>query len=182
MGDNRVTTMPPPPVIDDELAEMEAANQVSATQKLIDSVLRRNRATPTNQKPPEKSHRDKRNSPEAQGRSIRRAMLRQGQTPDPKTRPHARLGRAKMVKSQPQLMIEYQAAVRGELSRIKLTRLQGECPEIKYLLGTPGLKNVWQLSQAPTAWIQAIPGLGPARRKKIRAYLTGKGIQVIWAA
>lgn len=178
MKDNR----PAAPVIDDELAEMEAHAHVSSVRKVIDSVMRQVKATPTNRAPNEKSHRDKRNSPSAQGRTVRRAMLRQGQTPDPKTRPHARLGRAKMVKSQPQLVIEYRAAVRGELSRIKLTRLQGECPEIKYLLGTPGLKNVWQLSQAPTAWIQAIPGLGPARRKKIRGYLVGKGIQVIWEA
>lgn len=109
-----------------------------------------------------------------------RAIKRIAHKPDPAKQPFARLGRAKPVKSAMQREIEFRAAVRGELSRIKLTSILRECPEVKFLAGVPGFRSVWQLSQASTATIQEIPGLGPTRRKKIHTYLKGKNVPVRW--
>lgn len=170
------------PEIDDELAAMEA-NAPGArgiTQKIIDTVLRKSTGKGLKTQGP--TGGTKHGKARSQGRAIRRAMGRVGQSPDPHKSPHARLGRRKLTKSQPQLASEYRAAIRGELSRIKLTKLLTECPELKFVAGVPGLGNVWQLSQAPTARIHDIPGMGPARRKKIRAYLIGRNVPVVWEA
>jgi hypothetical protein len=97
--------------------------------------------------------------------------------PERAARSHARLGRAKPVKSRAQVAIELHSAIRAELRHLKLSQLQGECPEIKFVLG---LRTVWNLSQASTVTIHAIPGLGPARRKKVYDYLTSKNVPVSW--
>lgn len=188
--DNPRTVAPPPtPEIDPELAEMEAEASGKSkarvvTERLLRTVLarRESKGTPTQgPKGGEKSVRDQRRSM-SEGRAIRRTVERShpDYKPDPRKRSHARLGRAKPVKSQFQLASEYKAAVRAELSRIKVIRLIAECPEIKFVAGVPGLKTVWQLSQAPTAWIHAIPGLGEKRRQKLHAYLISRQVPVAW--
>lgn len=114
-------------------------------------------------------------------RRTRRAMERVGVDPDRRTQPHARIGRARLAKSDVQRGIEFRTAVRAELSRIKVYRLVRECAELKYLAGVPGLANVWQLCRASTETMHSIPGLGPARLAKVRAYLVGKNIPVSWS-
>ena len=63
-----------------------------------------------------------------------------------------------------------------------MIRLLVECPEAKWVVSVPGIRNVWQLAQAPTDTIRSIPGLGPARRLKLRAYLISKNVPVAWEA
>lgn len=184
--DKQLAAPPPTPEIDPELAAMEAgtAPRESMTERLLRTVLNRREAkgTPTQgPKAGEKGVRDSRRE-RGQGRTTRRAMERYKGTPDRKTQPHARLGRGKPVKSQAQLASEYRQVLRSQLSRIKITMLLAECPEVKFVCGVPGLRNVWQLSRATTEFIHAVPGLGPARRKKIKAYLQSKQVPVAWEA
>jgi hypothetical protein len=112
----------------------------------------------------------------------RRALARRDARPDLVNRSHARLGRAKPVKSKMQMEIEFRAAVREQLSGIKLSKVLRECAELRYVAGTPGLGNVWQLSRASTATIQGIPGLGAVRRQKIKAWLQSRNVPVSWEA
>lgn len=102
--------------------------------------------------------------------------------PDRRKQPFARLGRAKVKPPQFILEANFRQDMRRALSAIKLAKLVPECPEMKYLVGVPGLRNVWQLSQAPTEWIKAIPGLGPARRRKVWEYLRSKNVPLRWEA
>jgi hypothetical protein len=113
-----------------------------------------------------------------QARRARRAM-RSEEAPDRKTLNHARLGRAKPAGAR---MRAYQAELRRVLTGVKLKALLTECAEMKLVAGTPGLTTVWQLANASNEKIHGIGGLGPARRRKLRAYLTNKGISVKWEA
>lgn len=164
---------PPPalPEIDDELAALEANSpaRTGVMNRILNSIAAKAKSP---------NHGPVKVTPD-HSRRTRRAMARSA--PDYKpVNTHGRLGRAKPVKSQAQLAYEYKTAVRGALSRIKVVRLITECPELKFVAGTPGLKTVWQLSQAPTEWIHSIPGLGEKRRKRIHAYLIGKDVPVAW--
>lgn len=94
--------------------------------------------------------------------------------------PGKRACNLKAVKRPEQLAIEFRRAQRVELLRIKLHRLLPECAEIRFILGSTRIRNVWALSQAPTAVIAAIPQFGSARAGKLHKYLTGKGIPVVW--
>jgi hypothetical protein len=105
-----------------------------------------------------------------------------GYKPDPRKQPHARLGRAKAVKSQAQIASEFRAAARAQLVKIKLHLILPHCPDIKYVVGTPGIRNVWQLSQQTNATMAAIPGLGPKRRKAILKYLHEHQVPTTWDA
>ena len=118
-------------------------------------------------------------------RKNRRAIARADHAPTVAGRPHARLGRAKLaapIKGPKQLALEEMAATRAYLSKIPVTALASEFPDIKYVAGVPGIRDVWQLAQARTETIHGIAGLGPVRRKKLRAYLTSKNVPVVWAA
>lgn len=167
-----MSNAPAKPEIDPELAEMEA----NAVHKFIDGLMGKiggkGKGVPTNGpqgKPPS-------------DRSRRRALLRMGQPVDPKTVTHGRVGRLKPVKSQFQENMEFRNAARSELVRIKLTTIQPQCPDVKYIIGTPGIRNVWQLSQAPAALIHSIPGLGPKRRQAVLKYLRDNQVPVVWVA
>lgn len=178
MQEHQYAAAPDKPEIDPELAAMEATavtSPVSTLQRLIGSAM--SRAKPGHQPV---AARDRRRGV-SEGRATVRAV-KQLQGTDRKNTPHARLGGAKLVKPAWVVERDYKRAVRAELSKIKLSRLVGECPEMKWVAGVPGMKTAWQLSQAPTAWVHAIPGLGAARRKKIRKYLVDKGVTVLWEA
>lgn len=178
-----VASPPPIPEVDPELAELEEqAHKGKSIIRTIQERLLRTKGTPRSGQDPQRGGtRDKRHEM-GMGRRTRRAMARGGKDPDRRKTPHARLGRAK---ARTPIFIQdanYRNEVRKALSRIKTIKLVVDCPEAKYVAGVPGLGNVWQLSQAPTAWIQSIPGLGPARRKKLRAYLVSKNVPVAWEA
>jgi hypothetical protein len=116
-------------------------------------------------------------------RRARRAIQRADGSPDPRTSPHARLGRAKLAapfKGPKQLALEEKAATRAYLSKIPVSALVADCPDMKFIAGVPGLRDTWQLSQAPSALIHSINGLGRVRRKKIHTYLVDKNVPVIW--
>jgi len=130
-------------------------------------------------RPQSKAGRDRRRSA-GEARRVRRVMAQSTKVPDRAARPHARLGGAKLTKSEAQRASEERLAMRGYLSKVKVTRLLVECPEVKWVASVPGIRNVWQLSQLPTSAIREIPGLGPARRRNLRAYLVGKSIPVAW--
>jgi len=169
------------PEIDDELAAMEAnaagARGVNRTQAMLNAVLGKRSGKGTPSQGPTKQR-------SGQGRALRRQMERgaPGYRPDPAKRSHARLGRAKLVKSQAQIASEFRASARAQLSKAKLHLLLPHCPDIKYVVGTPGIRNAWQLSTASTATIHAIPGLGPKRRQAIRKYLLEHQVPVHWEA
>lgn len=154
------------------------------TKEIVDKVAAIGRAKTARGAVPSagtKAVRDKRRT-SGRDRAVRRAVKRSDSVPEVTGRAHARLGRAKLSKGTEQIAIEQRAATRAYLSKVKITLLVSECPDVKFLAGVPGIKTTWQLSQASTATIHAIPGLGPVRRKKIRAYLIGKRIPVIWEA
>jgi hypothetical protein len=172
-------TVAPPakPEVDPELAALEAGRVERFVSNLIQKAAEVRKIHNVGVKSRVES-RDKRGG--SHGRAARRALARSDSGPDPRTRPHARLGRAKPVKSPQQWEWERQRAIQPVLSKVKLTMLLTECPEIKFVAGTPGLKNAWQLARATSETIHAIQGLGPARRKRIHAYLTGKNVPVVW--
>lgn len=169
------------PEIDDELAELEA-NAPGAqgktrqnVHKFIQAIQGMAAKTAPTAGPTGKPTSD---------RTKRRALMRgvPGYKPDPKTRPHARLGRAKPVKSQAQLASEYRAAARGMLTKAKLTLVLPHCPEVKYVMEGTRIKNVWTLSQMTQEQINAVPGLGPKRRKALWTYLREHQVPTVWAA
>lgn len=186
-----MNSAPPPakPEIDPELeameAEMAANGPKTLAQKLVGAAATLMRGDSKGKK--SKGPTGNRGNPNDQrhlmseGRMAARAAKRM-EGVDRSRSPHARLGRAKPVKSPEQREREYRRAMEAELKSINLTRLVKDCPEMKFVIGVPGMKNVWQLSQAPTEWVHAIPGLGAARRKKIRAYLVKQNVPVVWAA
>src|SRR5689334_9253482 len=94
------------PEIDDELAAMEAnapgARGVNRTQSMLNAVLGKRSGKGTPSQGPTKQR-------SGQGRAVRRQMERgaPGYKPDPTKRSHARLGRAKPVKSQAQIASEF---------------------------------------------------------------------------
>lgn len=184
-NDKKLAAPPPTPEIDPELAAMEAeagAPTGSVLERLLQTVLRRKDAKATSHGvPAEKGHRDRRRAA-GQARMTRRAMERYGNNPDRKAQPHARMGRSRLKKSPRQVEWEFKTQARQELSRIRLTTVLPQCAEIKYVIGTPGLKNVWQLCQASTATIHAIPGFGPKRRQAVRKYLVENQVPVAWEA
>lgn len=187
-----VANPPPAPEVDDELAAMEAANAESATsgksaarvltERLLATVLNRRTAkgTPTQgPKGGEKGVRDQRRSM-SPDRAMARAATQASRTADRTRTPHARLGRAKAKKSPAQLNWEFREAARKALCKIKLTMIQVHCPEIKFVIGHPGLRTVWQLSQLDTATVHAIPGFGPKRRAAVAKYLREHQVPCKW--
>jgi hypothetical protein len=134
-------------------------------------------------RPQSKAGRDNRRTA-GEARRVRRVIAQKSKTKvvDRSARPHARLGGAKLVKSDTQRQLEERRVMRQYLSRVKTARLIVECPEAKYVASVPGLGNVWQLSQTTRDVLLGIPGMGPARRRKLRAYLVSKQIPVAWEA
>lgn len=193
------TVAPPPkPEIDPEVAEIEANAmrlrsedtghshaEVSRVQKLINGLVGRQRAKGDPTQGPKngagKGVRDSRNVA-GKDRRLRRAMERMGTDPDRTKRPHARIGRAKVSNQQHRLAAEFRQAARKQLVKVKLTTILPHCPDLKYVIGQPGIKNVWQLSQQTTATINAISGLGPKRRKAILDYLHSHQVPTKWTA
>lgn len=165
------------PAIDPELAAMEAEMAANAVLERAEAKKSDPRSQP---RPGRKSTRDRRSG--GRKRTAKRNMARHDNAPDRASRPHARLGGAKLVKSEVQRASEERLAVRKYLSGVKVIRLIVECPEIKWVVSVPGIRNVWQLCQLPTESIRAITGLGPARRRNLRAYLISKNIPVAWEA
>lgn len=187
MGKTKMAEPPPAPApVDDEMAalEAEAAGAMGVDASVVQKILASFRKT-VGRSPyaPVKSTGPVGKPKRGADRLQRRAMERSAPDwkPDPATRNSAvGIGRGKPVKSDAQKAIEYRRAVRNTLRGIKLERLVPSCPDVKHLLGNPGLKNVWQLTQAPTGWVHAIPGLGPKRRKAIHSYLTEQGVVTVW--
>lgn len=181
------------PEIDPELAAMEAEMAAAhgdepvsvdaGTLQRILAGLRNKKHAVKSTGAPAKAGRDNRHKA-GYDRQMRRAVERGAEdyTPDRSKSPHARLGRAKPKQDHRFAVYEYKMAMRQQLSKIKLTMLLTECPEIKFVVGVPGLRNVWQLSQATTATVHAIPGFGPKRREAVRKYLVGRRVPCSWEA
>ena len=160
------------PEIDPELAAMEASSP--HVQGLVGRMIQGRRAAAG------RAGKRSMQEPKSIGRRAQRALVRADGLPQI---PQGRIrSGAKLAKSKMQQEIEYRAVVRKMLWKIKLELLLPDVPDLRFVIGQPGLRNVWQLCQAPTGTIHEIPGLGPARRKKIRAYLIGKDVPVAWEA
>lgn len=117
-------------------------------------------------------------TPGQEGRWKRRLMARYEGKPDPRTQPHARLGRAKMIRPQFMLAAEARAEADRILKRAKIEMMLADCPEMKYVQGA--FKNAFQLANASTPHIRSIPGFGPARRRKVYDYLKAHNVVVHW--
>lgn len=164
------------PEVDPELIAMEMAMAPSAAAYVVAEADKK-RETDPNMK-----HHGPKGKTESMGRRERRARRIMKPTMEITGRTHARIGRAKPVKSEMQRGIEMRRALREELSRMKLVTMIKDCPEIRFVAGVPGFRTAWQLTQASTATVSAIPGFGPKRRAAVRAYLTGHGATVLWEA
>jgi len=171
---------PAPPEIDPELAQLEAGKSQARTfmERVLANLGRKGKGKPSLGPVGKAKHGSQPN----EERWRRRAIARYGTNPDPKKTPHGRLGRAKAVKSKTRSQIQYQLKqdARKALSRIRVTRLMTDCPDMKYVASVPGLGNVWQLCQASTPTIHEISGLGPKRRKAIHDYLASKNVPCKW--
>lgn len=182
-----VAQPPPAPVIDPELAEMEAAaasrttaEEVRAagesiTQRLLRTVLQKRESKGRPTQGPASVPKAKMSANRAVARAVKSR-----EAPDRSRTPHARLGRAKPKKSQSQINWEFREAARQALSGIKLVSIQVHCPELKYVVGHPGVRTVWQLSQLDTATVHAIPGFGPKRRQAVAKYLREHQVPCKW--
>jgi hypothetical protein len=175
------TSAPAPalPEIDPEMAALEAGSKGKA-KTLAESILAALSGRRTKGQPslgPGSLPKTVMSADRATKRAVQRREAR-----DPAKSPHARLGRAKPVKSKAQQESEFRAAIRAQLSRIPLTMILKDCPDVKYIVGVPGIRNVWQLSRASTATVHAIPGLGPKRRQAVRRYLAEQRVPVSWEA
>jgi hypothetical protein len=49
------------------------------------------------------------------------------------------------------------------------------------LLSVGGFKNVWDVSQATTADLLAVRGVGPGRLAYVEDYLNSKGVKLAWS-
>lgn len=180
---DKTVAPPPTPKIDPELLEMEAER--GAQETIIEKIQKLVGRRPHVKETPHGPRRDRKHGKTAnEDRWKRRVMARAGDDykPDPRTQPHARLGRARAKKSQAQINWEFREQARRALSRIKLTVIQPHCPDIRFVVGVPGLRTVWQLSQATNATMHAIPGLGPKRRQAILKYLHEHNVPTAWTA
>jgi len=176
---------PAPPEIDPELAEMEAeagtkgkSQARTFMERILANLARKDKGRPSHGPAGKEKHGPAPNV----DRMMRRAIARVGTNPDPKKTPHGRLGRAKATERKRPSQIQYQLKqdARKALSRIRVTRLMTDCPDMKYVASVPGLGNVWQLCQASTPTIHEISGLGPKRRKAIHDYLASKNVPCKW--
>jgi hypothetical protein len=177
------TAPPAPPEIDPDLADLEAeAKGKSQARTFMERVLA-NLARKGKGKPSQGPVGKAKHGPQPnEDRWKRRQLARYGTNPDPKKTAHGRLGRAKATERKRPSQIQYQfkEEARKALSRIRVTRLLADCPDMKYVASVPGLGNVWQLSQASTPTIHEIAGLGPKRRKAIHDYLASKNVPCKW--
>lgn len=164
------------PEIDPELAEMEAAMQEARGRRNgksgghdVDTLMPGGHDVLKTERKPKgvTKHR------KAMGRLMRRRYAR-AQAPAVLATPNlCRLpSRAKPVKSQAQLLIEFKRATREELKRMTLVKCIRGCPDIRYIAGVPKLRTALQLVNANQEFINGIPGFGPKRRAKVHAYLT----------
>lgn len=129
-----------------------------------------------NSYPHAKSARDRRRE-SGSSRAVRRAIQRYGKDPEAREQPHARLGRAKLIRPAFLVEAEQRTAVRRYLSKVKISALVPECPEMKLV---EHFGSVFVLASASTEMIKAVRGLGPTKRGKIRDYLISKNVPVNW--
>lgn len=93
---------------------------------------------------------------------------------------HGRLGRLRPRASDAERARRAAMEAKAILRSIKTLRLASECPEVRSV--SAYFPNALKLSTATTEQMHSIPGCGPVKRRKIKAYLASKGVNVGWEA
>jgi hypothetical protein len=69
-------------------------------------------------------------------------------------------------------------AVQDALRKLPTAGLTQDCPDLRLL--ARDFPNAWVLSQATVEALLAVRGVGPAKLRKIRAYLSRKNVACKW--